>query len=523
MTTSHAAARPMVNDKREIFGWAMYDWANSAFSTTVVTVFLGPYLTAIAEAAADAQGLLYLFGIPIRFDSLFTYLISASVLLQVTILPILGALADYSHLRKQLMQFFAVLGASATMLMFFIRPGGHWFAAALFLVANVAFGASIVFYNSYLPNIASEDRRDAVSSFGWAMGYLGGGLLLLLNLVLYLFADKLGLDSGLVARISLASAGVWWLVFSLFTFTRLRTRDVVRLLPRGQTYFSIGFKQLADLIGISQTTVAALMLLPLLIPVLILLGLPVWLALLPGAGPIAILVVFIVRKARTLPEAMRYLAAYLLYNDGIQTVIAVSAIFAANELGMDSTQLILVILMIQFVAFLGALGFNWVASKLGTKRTIIASLFLWSAVTIYAFGGLKSTAIVLGMEQRQLEFWLLGFVIALVMGGSQALSRSLFSQMIPKGQEAEFYSFYEISERGTSWLGTFTFGLVNQFFQSLRFGILSVIIFFVAGLLLLPLVNVTKAMQEAKQGLNEEPSHGTKARLAPEAVQTDDL
>jgi len=499
MTTSQAA-RPMVNDKREIFGWAMYDWANSAFSTTVVTVFLGPYLTNIAKGAADAQGLLHLLGIPIKFDSYFTYLISASVLLQVTFLPILGALADYSHLRKQLMQFFAFLGAASTILMFFIQPGGHWFAGLLFLVANVAFGASIVFYNSYLPNIASEDRRDAVSSFGWAMGYLGGGLLLLLNLVMYLFSDQLGLNSALVARISLSSAGVWWLGFSIFTFTRLRPRHAPRPLPQGATYLSIGFKQLATLMDISQTLVTVLMLLPLAIPVLIVLRVPVQFALLPGAGPIAILVIFIARKSRTLPEAMKYLAAYLLYNDGIQTVIAVAAIFAVNELGMSSTQLILVILMIQFVAFGGALGFNWVASKLGTKRTIVASLVIWSAVTVYAFAGMKSMAVVLGMEQRQLEFWVLGFVIALVMGGSQALSRSLFAQMIPQGQEAEFYSFYEISERGTSWLGTFTFGIVNQLFNSLRFGILSVIFFFIAGLIILPLVNVPKAMREAKQG-----------------------
>ena len=516
------AAPPRVNDKREIFGWAMYDWANSAFSTTVVTVFLGPYLTSIAKAAADSEGLLHLLGIPIRYDSYFTYLISISVLMQVAFLPILGALADYSHLRRQLMQFFAVLGASATLLMYFIQPGGHWLAGLLFLVANVAFGASIVFYNSYLPNIASEDRRDAVSSFGWAMGYLGGGLLLLLNLVMYLFADKLGLDSAQVARISLASAGAWWLVFSMFTFTRLRRQDTVRPLPQGQTYLSIGFKQLADLIGISQKVVAALMLAPLLIPVLVLLRVPVQFALAPGAGPIAILAIFIIRKSRTLPEAMKYLAAYLLYNDGIQTVIAVSAIFAANELGMSSTQLILVILMIQFVAFLGALGFNWVASKLGTKRTIVASLFIWSAVTIYAFGGLKSTAIVLGMEQRQLEFWVLGFVIALVMGGSQALSRSLFAQMIPQGQEAAFSSFYEISERGTSWLGTFTFGIVNQLFNSLRFGILSVIVFFIAGLLLLPLVNVAKAMQEAKHGQMTDLEPSKNAELASKPVRSDD-
>ncbi|HMN60673.1 MAG TPA: MFS transporter, partial [Anaerolinea sp.] len=193
---------------REIFGWAMYDWANSAFSTTVVTVFLGPYLTSITKAAADASGMIYLLGVPIRYDSFFTYLISASVLLQVTFLPILGALADYSHLRKQLMQLFCVLGSFATIALFFLLPGGHWFGALLFLIANLSFGASIVFYNSYLPNIADEANRDRVSSYGWAMGYLGGGLLLVVNLILYLFSDKIGLSSGLVARISLASAGV---------------------------------------------------------------------------------------------------------------------------------------------------------------------------------------------------------------------------------------------------------------------------------------------------------------------------
>ena len=487
-----------VNDKREIFGWAMYDWANSAFSTTVVTVFLGPYLTSITKAAADAQGFVYLFNYPVKFDSYFTFLISASVLLQVTILPILGALADYSHVRKQLMQLFAVLGSVATMLMFFITPGGHWFAGLLFIIANIAFGASMVFYNSYLPSIASEDKRDSVSSYGWAMGYLGGGLLLLINLIVFLFKDRLGLDSNMVARLCLASAGVWWLAFSFFTFTRLRPRHAMRALPAGENYFTIGFKQLSDLMNFPRSTVTALMMLPLLIPVLLMLRLPIWVALLPGAGPIAIMVIFMVKKSATLPEAMKFLAAYLLYNDGVQTVISVSAIFAANELGMESTQLILVILMIQFVAFLGALGFGKIAGIIGTKQAILASLVIWSGVTIYAFAGMKSMAIVMGIQQRQLEFWALGFVLALVLGGSQALSRSLFAQMIPADQEAEFYSFYEISERGTSWLGTFTFGVVNQVFNSLRLGILSVILFFIAGLILLPFVNVSKAMADAK-------------------------
>jgi UMF1 family MFS transporter len=495
-----AASAPLVNDKREIFGWTMYDWANSAFSTTVGTVFLGPYVTAIAkEATLATNGFLYLGAYPIRFDSYVTFAISASVLLQVTFLPLLGALADYSHLRKQLLMFFCFLGAAATLLMFFIGPGGHWLAGGLFLIANVSFGASIVFYNAYLPSIASEDQRDRVSSAGFAMGYLGGGLLLLLNLLLYLFSGALGLTSALVARLSLASAGAWWLGFSLITFRTLRARHAVRPLPSGETYFSIGFRQLATLMEIPVSTVTTLMLLPLAIPALMFLNLPIQVALIPALGPIAVLVIFMVRKYRTLPEAVKYLAAYLLYNDGIQTVIAVAAIFAAQELGMSDTNRILVILMIQFVAFGGAYGFGWLAGRLGARNAILLSLMVWSGVVVYAYAGMKSTAIVLGLEQRELEFWLLGFVVALILGGSQALSRSLFAQMIPKDQEAEFFSFYEVSERGTSWLGTFIFGVVNQAFGSLRLGILSLIFFFIVGLALLPLVNVPKAIAEGKR------------------------
>ncbi|HEX9115946.1 MAG TPA: MFS transporter [Anaerolineae bacterium] len=497
-----AAARPPVNDRREIFGWTMFDWANSAFSTTVATVFLGPYLTSIAEAATrNSGGFLYLGQVPIKFDSFFTFCVSASVLLEVTFLPVLGALADYSHLRKQFLMLFSTLGALATLLMFAIGPGQYLFGGALFIIANLAFGACITFYNSYLPDIASEDRRDHVSAAGFGLGYLGGGLLLVGNLIMYLLSDRLGLTSALVARISLASAGAWWLGFSLITFRTLRPRHAVQHLPAGETYFSIGFRQLGELMGVPVRLVTSLMLLPLAIPILIFAGLPIGIALLPAAGPLAVLVIFIGRKARTEPEAMKFLVAYLLYNDGIQTVIVVSAIFAAEELHMSATMRILVILMIQFVAFGGSYLFSYLARLMGTKRAILLSLFIWSGATIYAFFGMRSAEPVpgLGMTQQQFEFWIMGALVAIVLGGSQALSRSLFAQMIPRDQQAEYFSFYEISDRGTSWLGTFVFGLANQLLGSLRLGILSLIFFFLVGLVLLPFVNVPKAMQQARQ------------------------
>lgn len=443
-----------VNDKREIFGWAMYDWANSAFSTTVGTVFLGPYVAGLAADAAKTfpDGLARFFGIPVAPDSFLPYCISFSVGLQVLFLPILGAIADYSHLRKRMMQLFATLGALATIAMFFIIGDLWWLGGVLFILANLSFGASIVLYNSYLPDIASEDQRDRVSSYGWAIGYLGGGLLLLLNLILFQFRKQIGLETALAVRINLASAGVWWLGWSFLTWARLRTRHARRSLPSGENYVSIGFKQLR------QTF----------------------------------------REANKYPETLRFLLAYLIYNDGIQTVISISAVFAAAPLirgGLEIEQgtLTMVILMIQFVAFGGALFWGRLANRVGARNAILISLVIWAVVVTYAYFGLQG-------DSRVTEFWVLGGVIALVLGGSQAISRSLFAQMIPPGKEAEFFSFYEVSERGTSWLGPLLFGLVNQVLGSLRPAILSLIFFFVVGLILLAFnVNVPLAIKEAKE------------------------
>ena len=441
-----------VNDKTEIFGWAMYDWANSAFSTTVGTVFLGPYVASLAGDAAigSADGMARIAGIPIAPDSFFPYCVSLSVLLQVLFLPILGAIADYSHLRKRMLQIFATLGAFQTILLFLVTGPVWWLGGLLFIGANLAFGAAVVFYNAYLPDIASEEQRDRVSSFGWAMGYLGDGILLALNLAFFMFHEELGVPASLAIRINLASAGVWWLLFSFVTWARLHPRHARRPLPQGENYVGIGFKQLRQTI----------------------------------------------REIRRFPETVKFLGAFFLYNDGIQTVIAVSSTFAAaplirGGLELDLNTLTIVILIIQFTAFFGALLWGRVAAWVGAKRSIIISLVIWSAVVVYAYFGLKG-------QNRAVEFGLLGVVIAVVLGGSQAISRSLFAQLIPRGREAEFYSFYEVSDRGTSWIGPLVFGLANQIFLSLRPAILSLIFFFIAGLIALPFVNDRKGINDVK-------------------------
>lgn len=443
----------IVNDKKEIFGWAMYDWANSAFSTTVGTVFLAPYVAALARSAAEQAGTtnVFLFGIPIAPDSFLPYCISLSVGLQVLFLPILGAIADYSHLRKKMMQLFASIGAVCTIALFVVAGDLWWLGGLLYVIANLAFGAAMVFYNSYLPDIASEDKRDSTSSNGWAMGYMGGGLLLLLNLILFQTSDLIGIPGDLAVRINLASAGVWWLGFSMLTWARLHPRHAVRQLPQGESYTRVGFKQLGETL----------------------------------------------RDVKNYPETLKFLIAYFLYNDGIQTVIAVTSTFAAapllqGGLELEQSTLIMLILMVQFVAFGGALVWGVLANKIGAKMSIVISLVIWSGVVIYAYAGLKP-------ETREMEFWILGVFIAIVMGGSQAISRSLFAQMIPNGKEAQYYSFYEVSERGTSWTGPLIFGLANQIFGSLRYGILSLIFYFIAGLIVLPFVNVKKAIADVNR------------------------
>jgi UMF1 family MFS transporter len=454
MTVKTSATTPVTTldrpdySRREQIGWYFYDWANSAFSATVVTVFLGPYLTSVTQAAADGNNMVYPLGIPILADSYFGYIVSLSVVLQVFFLPVLGAVADYSHRKKQLLGITAYLGAFATMGLYFLNGSNYQLGGLLFVFANLCFGASIVFYNAYLPEIASPDERDKISSQGWALGYLGGGLLLLINLLFVQFwAEGLGLTTGQAVRICLVSAGMWWAIFTLIPLAALKKRRPLRSLPPGERLWTIGFKQLRHTLG----------------------------------------------NLTQFPHTLLFLSAYLLYNDGIQTVIALASQFGAEELGMDTSQLVQLILMVQFIAFFGALGFGYLARGIGAKRAVSISLVIWLGVTVYTYAFLQTVT----------QFFILGGVIAIVLGGSQALSRSLFSLMIPNGQEAEYFSLYEISERGTSWMGPLIFALALQFSGSYRLAILSIAIFFALGLFILARVDVRRAIVEAG---NEVPS-----------------
>ncbi|HZD96947.1 MAG TPA: MFS transporter, partial [Micromonosporaceae bacterium] len=374
-TTDVAPAAPIVPDstKRERVGWYFYDWANSAFATTVVSVFLGPYLTTIAENAVGKHGDVHVGGIPIAAGSLFAYTVSISVLLQVFVLPVVGAIADRSSHKRELLAMFAYIGAGATIAMVFLT-GGRWaLGSMLFIVANVALGASSVVYNSFLPQLAGPDERDRVSSIGWAVGYIGGGLLLALNLVALELDDTLGLSKGDVARFSIVSAGVWWAAFTTLPLLRLHNRPAVA----GEAVGSVltdGFRQLG-------TTL---------------------------------------RHMRAFPLTLGFLGAYLIYNEGIQTVITQASVYADKQLGLTQNTQVETILLVQFLAFGGALWLGRLARRYGGQRTVLGSLVFWTIALVLAF---------LLPAHRPLLFMALGLLIGIVLGGSQALSRSMFSQL----------------------------------------------------------------------------------------------
>ncbi|MGI5354054.1 MFS transporter [Streptomyces sp. CA-252508] len=434
-----AGAAEPPDRKREQRGWYFYDFACSVYSTSVLTVFIGPYLTSVAKAAADAEGFVHPLGVPIRAGSVFAYAVSASVVLAVLVMPLTGAAADRTGRKKPLLAAAAYLGAAATAGMFFLDGDRYLLGAFLLIVANASLTVSMALYNAYLPQIAAPEERDAVSSRGWAFGYTSGALVLVLDLVLYTGHESFGLTESEAVRICLASAGLWWGAFTLVPLRRLRDR---RAAPGGEGSVGSGWRQLTATL----------------------------------------------RDMRRHPLTLSFLLAYLVYNDGVQTVISQASVYGSEELGLDQTTLITAVLLVQVLAVAGALGMGRLARVHGAKRTILGSLAVWTLILAAGYF-LPAGAPV--------WFFALAAAIGLVLGGSQALSRSLFSHLVPRGKEAEYFSAYEMSDRGLSWLGPLVFGLAYQLTGSYRDAIISLVIFFALGFVLLARVPVRKAVAAA--------------------------
>ena len=433
--------------RREQRAWYWYDWANSAYVTTVTTVLFAPYLIAIArEAAVDNR--ISVLGLSVAPGALPSYIITFSTLLSALILPPLGALADRTAKKKELLAGFAWVGAAFAALLFFVT-GDNWQLGALaVLVANLCLGASLVINDSILCLIANEEERDRVSSRGWAFGYLGGGLLLTVNLALVTLHDTFGMTEGFAVRISMLSAALWWAGFTLIPFLRLRNHTPTHVVPESGNALKQSFGQLGQTL----------------------------------------------KDIRNYPVTLTFLLAYLFFNDGIQTVIASSSTYGAEELGFGQSVLIATILLVQFVGMVGALVFGKAAERFGARPVILVGLGIWMLIVTSAY---------FLPEGQVAPFLTLAFGIGIVLGGTQALARSYFSLLIPRGREAEYFSFYHAMERGTSWFGTLVFGLVYQLTDSYRPAIFALIAFFVIGGGLLLKVDTKKGIRDAG---NEVPS-----------------
>ncbi len=432
-----AAAAVPRSDRRERIGWYFYAFADHAFYTTLLAVFLGPFLTSVAKNAADGQGNVHPLGITVSATSFYPYLISLSVFLSIFALPIVGALADRSAHRKRLLVGLAFSGAVITCGFAIIPRDGYLLGGLLYVLANIVLSAASVVYNSFLSQLVGPDERDGTSSRGWATGYIGGGI----HLALCLVALKVFGETSTTVRGVMVFAGLWWAGFAVIPLLWLRDRPPMDPEPgvAADSVWSSGFRQLGQTL----------------------------------------------RHLKAYPLTLLFLLAFLVYNDGIQTVISIASTYGTEELKLSEQTLAATILVVQFVAFGGALLLGWIATRVGAWKTVLGSLVAWTAVILAAFW-LPAGAPGL--------FMLLGAAIGIVLGGSQALSRSLFSQLIPAGREAEYFGFYGISDKGSSWLGPLVFGLVNQIVGNYRAAIVSLVIFFVVGFLLLLAVPVRRAI-----------------------------
>lgn len=418
-----------MNASRPVKAWAIYDFANSAYVTTVATALLPAYFAAVVAP----EGLATPWG-DVPAVSLWGYAVSAAAALVFVLAPVLGAMADQGGRRRFFLVVCCAAGSLATVLVSLSGPGDILYALALFVCAHTAFNAGNAFYDAFLPELAPPSGRDRVSSLGYAYGYAGGGLQLALALALVEGHALIGLDKRQAVQLGMALAGVWWLGFATITF-----RGLPESAPTAAPAPGLG-KAVAD--GFKGAWTAA-------------------------------------RRAAREPGLRLFLLAYLFFNDGVQTVISMATIYGKEELGLTEGVLVLTLLFIQAVALVGALVFSRLAARFGVKRALMASLACWTGVAVYG-RSISSAG----------EYMALGVAVGLVLGGSQALARSLYSRLVPAEEPAVFFGFFSVLTKLSAVFGPLVFAVIRQTTGSARPAVLALVAFFALGMLLLARVKV---------------------------------
>jgi UMF1 family MFS transporter len=420
-------------DKKIINGWAMYDWANSAYSLTITSAIFPIYFHSVA-ASGGSDNVSFL-GFTFNSASLLTYTISAAFLVIAVLNPLLSSIADYSGKKKSFMFFFSTLGAvSCAALFFFDSLSTIWIGVLGSMLAAIGYAGSIVFYNAFLPEIAEPEDQDKVSAKGFAMGYIGSSMLLIFSLTMILFPQWYGgISNGMASRLAFLLVGIWWFGFAQISFNRLPDNPF-NVKPKGRYLFN-GYKELRK----------------------------VWYEL------------------KNTSRLKSFLVSFFFYNMGVQTVMYVATIFGDSELKLDTSILIAIVLIIQFVAIGGAYLFSSLSKKFGNIQALLISIFIWILICIGAYFCDKR----FGVNEQNM-FIILAAVVGMVMGGIQSLSRSTYSKLLPDTiDHASYFSFFDVCDKFGTVIGTFAFGFINEMTGSMRNSILVLASFFVIGIVLL--------------------------------------
>lgn len=425
-----------IGDKKLINGWAFYDWANSVYSLVISTAVFPLYYTAMTEGKV-VQFLGMDWEEP---DALYSYALSFSFLVVAFISPILSGIADYTGSKKKFMKFFCWLGGlSVCSLYFFDSIDTVWIGIIFTIMASIGFWASLVFYNAYLPEVAHPEQQDRASAKGFIYGYVGSVILLIINLIMIQKPDWFGIDAGMASRISFVLVGVWWIGFAQITFKRLPD-DIYNKQP-DKDYIWKGFRELQ----------------------------------------------IVIKEVSEYPTLKRFLISFFLLSIGVQTIILMAAIFGSSELGLESINMIITILLVQIVAIVGAALFSRLSEKWGNITALKVTIAVWMLVCFCAF--------LLDKEQENvaLYFYALGGLLGLVQGAIQSLTRSTYSKLLPETEDhATYFSFYDVTEKIAIVLGTLVFGVLIDITHSMQWSVLCLALFFLGSFLVLNTLKKTK-------------------------------
>ena len=426
-----------IGDKKRIRSWQMYDWANSAFATTIMAAVLPEFYSSVAGATLDKT----------IATSYWSFSNTIAMLLIAVTAPILGAIGDHSGAKKRFLGGFAGIGILGTALLVGAGKGMWLYASLFYILGRIGFAGSLIFYDSLLPHVAKPDEIDRISAGGYAYGYFGGGILLTINVLMILKPALFGIPNAeWGSRISFLTVAVWWAVFSIPILRNVSEPPTIRSRDEKPNPIIAGYERLKGTL----------------------------------------------REIKKFRELLKFLGAFWLYNDGVGTIIVMAVMFGA-EIGIGRSHLIGAILMVQFLGVPFTLVFGRLPEKIGTKRSILLALCVYTVITFLGY-----------FMTMPLHFWLLAGLVALVQGGTQALSRSMYGSMAPPAKSAEFFGFYNVSSKFAGILGPLLFGVVAQLTGTSRISILAIVIFFLAGGLLLITVDHEKGKEAAMREEKDE-------------------